>query len=101
MHVILISMIRDLDVQKLSSLSRISVSAEELTSISKEISSILEYVGQIDKAVSGNSPTVHHALTNVLREDVNPHERGINTEAILNDAPEREGNYLKVKKILG
>lgn len=93
-------MISDKDVKKLSTLSRISVSEDELVSISKEISSILEYVGQIDKAVS-NTSSSNYTLINVLREDKNPHESGFHTEVILNEAPEREGNFLKVKKILG
>lgn len=92
-------MISDKDIKKLSTLSRISVSEEEISSISKEISSILDYVGQIDKAVS-NAPSSTHTLINVLREDKNPHESGIRTEDILNEAPDREGNFLKVKKIL-
>ncbi len=36
-----------------------------------------------------------------MREDAFPHESGIHTEALLNNAPEREGMFLKVKKILG
>ena len=35
-----------------------------------------------------------------MREDDNPHAGGIYTEAVLNEAPEREGDYIKVKKIL-
>jgi len=93
-------MISDKDVQKLSTLSRISVSNDELVSISKEISSILEYVGQIDKAVGGNAPEVSYPIINALREDKNPHDTGAYTEKILSEAPAREKDYIKVKKIL-
>ncbi len=37
---------------------------------------------------------------NVMREDTNPHESGKFSEAILKNAPSREENYLKVKKIM-
>ncbi len=94
-------MISKEDVKKLANLSRISVSDEELESIPGEISAILDYVSQIDKAVSSGAPAVTYPLKNVMREDANAHESGVHTEAILNEAPKREGEYVKVKKILG
>lgn len=93
-------MISDEDIHKLSTLSRISVSPEEAESFRGEISSILEYVGQINKVVEKNKVEVYHSLKNVFREDRNPHETGENTEKILAEAPNREGNYVKVKKII-
>jgi Asp-tRNA(Asn)/Glu-tRNA(Gln) amidotransferase C subunit len=36
-----------------------------------------------------------------MREDVPENKTGEYTEAILQNAPAREGNWLKVKKILG
>ena len=36
-----------------------------------------------------------------MREDSNPHEPGVYTEDLLNLAPERAGQYVKVQKILG
>jgi Asp-tRNA(Asn)/Glu-tRNA(Gln) amidotransferase C subunit len=37
---------------------------------------------------------------NAFREDENPHETGKYTESIIKNAPEKEGNYVKVRKIL-
>ena len=93
-------MISEKDVKKLSELSRVSVSAEELASMPGEISAILEYIGQINEAVADNKGLPLHDLVNVLRPDENPHESKIHTEDILKEAPERQGDYLKVKKIL-
>jgi Asp-tRNA(Asn)/Glu-tRNA(Gln) amidotransferase C subunit len=45
------------------------------------------------------SPTVG-AVHNVYREDVVRHEPDQYTEALLAEAPDRQGRYLKVKKIL-
>ena len=39
-------------------------------------------------------------VLNVMREDKDPHEAGLYTEKILEQAPAREGDYIKVKKIL-
>jgi len=35
-----------------------------------------------------------------MREDVKPHESGIYTKKVLEQAPMNEGYYIKVKKIL-
>jgi Asp-tRNA(Asn)/Glu-tRNA(Gln) amidotransferase C subunit len=40
-------------------------------------------------------------LRNVMREDEPTNHSGEYTEAILQNAPAREGDWLKVKKILG
>ena len=86
----------------MAKLARIEISDEEAESLSHEFEAILNYVGEVKK-ISGGSEVKSHkdfVLKNIMREDINPHESGIYTEAILNEAPAREGNYLKVKKIL-
>lgn len=88
------------DVQKLASLARIKLTAEEEERFAKDMESILGYVTQI-QAVSGTVETKGtEKVKNVLREDTDPHESGIHTEVILHEAPQREGDYVKVKKIL-
>ena len=96
-------MITTKDIQKLAELSRIKIAPEEQESLRTQIDSILGYIDQIKKAaqVSAGSPVVEAgALHNVMREDAQPHESGKFTERILSEAPAREENYLKVKKIL-
>lgn len=93
-------MIKDEDIKKLSELSRISLSQDEMSSMPREISAILDYISQIDKAVSKDITLPSYNLVNVLRADENPHESKIHTEDILKEAPDRQGDYLKVKKIL-
>jgi aspartyl/glutamyl-tRNA(Asn/Gln) amidotransferase C subunit len=79
----------------------IAVSAEEKESLRKSMDSILNYVEQVQK-VSKDLGSERKAglLRNVMREDNNPHESGIFTEVLLSAAPKRDGQYLKVKKIL-
>ena len=87
-------------IEKLAKLARLKLSTEEKKKFAKEIGAILEYVGQIKEAGAEAVERKTPELRNVMRADENPHESGINTEDLLNSAPEREGEYVKVKKIL-
>lgn len=92
-------MITEEDIQNLANLARIEISESEVESLRFEIDSILGYVGRI-KEISGDSKVEIPILKNVMRDDVVTHRSGEFTEALLSQAPKREGNYLKVKKIL-
>ena len=89
------------EIEKLANLSRIAVTSEEKEQLRKDMESILGYVEQVNK-VSADLVLEKEELLlcNVMRSDDNPHESGINTEILLAAAPSREGNYVKVKKIL-
>ena len=98
-------MITTEDIQKLAELSRIKIAPEEQESLRAEIESILGYIDQIKKVAQATNvsetPTVGAgALHNVMREDGESHMPSEFMERILSVAPAREGNYLKVKKIL-
>jgi len=92
------------EVLKLATLARIEISDAEAESLSHEFEGILKYVGEVKSA----SPASHeatqdkhdYALKNVMRADENPHESGIFTEAILKEAPSKQGEFIKVKKII-
>ncbi len=92
-------MIEKKDIEKLAALARIHVSDSEKEELREKIDSLLSYVEQIQKA-TGSAEREVPAHRNVVREDTNPHESGIHTEALLNEAPKRKGDYLQVKKIL-
>ena len=89
-------------VLSLAKLARIEIGDAEAEKLSHEFEAILGYVSDVKSMDSTDSSqeSEEYALKNVLREDGEPHEGGIYTEKILNQAPEREGNYIKVKKIL-
>jgi aspartyl-tRNA(Asn)/glutamyl-tRNA(Gln) amidotransferase subunit C len=94
-------MISAKDIEKLASLARIKIEENEKEQFGKEIDSILGYVNQIKEAkVSLDQSERVGDIKNVLREDVHPHESGVNKEKLLSEAPSREGDYVKVKKIL-
>ncbi|MDP3661357.1 MAG: Asp-tRNA(Asn)/Glu-tRNA(Gln) amidotransferase subunit GatC [bacterium] len=91
------------EIEHLAELARIEVGKEETVALAKDIEAILGYVTLVQKVAGGTEvPDGHteHTPVNVMREDVNPHESGIYTDALLSLAPERDGQYVKVKKIL-
>ncbi len=89
------------DIEHLALLARIEIPEAEATALAQDITGILGYVSEIDEITGGaDIPKEVGALYNVVREDTNPHEPGLYTDAILKSAPEREGNYIVVKKIL-
>mgnify|MGYP000344924570 CR=1 FL=1 len=97
--------ISDKEIEKLAGLARIKLSEKEKKGLKKDIESILGYVSEIQEVseeVAKGSPLLQQRATlcNVMREDIEPHKSGLYTEKILKEAPQREGDYVKVKKIL-
>lgn len=87
------------EIEKLANLARIKISEEEKESMRTDIEAILEYVGHV-KAVSTDGIQEVPVLRNVMRDDAVTHHSAEFTESLLALAPSRDGNYLKVKKIL-
>lgn len=92
-------MITKEDIKNLASLARIGVSEEEAESMTSEVDSILGYVGVV-QSFSGDDKRDVPKLRNVMREDSVTNESNEYKEKLLNNAPSREKDYLKVKKIL-
>lgn len=93
-------MIGSEDIEKLAKLARIELTPQEKKSLASEVDAILAYVGQIQSIQGVDMGALVSQLHNVFREDEKPHESGIFTDAILKGAPDSEGGYIKVKKIL-
>ena len=90
------------DVKKLAGLARLALSDEEVTKLQNEISSIVEYIDVIQKVELPDVPEAspYLEIENVMREDTNPHEPGVFTDVLVDQFPKKDGNFLKVKKIL-
>jgi aspartyl/glutamyl-tRNA(Asn/Gln) amidotransferase C subunit len=90
------------EVQHLAQLARLTISESEAEALGKDISSILEYVGQVS-AVSAQAEDLLPKNRNVLREDA-PRGSGDamagKREALLDALPKREGDYNAVRKII-
>lgn len=90
------------EIKNLGSLARIKISDAEAEAFTGEIDDILNYVQTVQE-IAATIPDAELELPevrNVWREDEAVNEPGFYTEALLNAAPKREGDFLAVKKIL-
>ena len=89
------------DVLKLAKLSKLELTEVEIERFRTELSSILDYVEQLNKAdVTGLKPTYQvSGLKNVMRDD-EVIDYGYKPADLLKNAPALEKNQFKVKKVL-
>lgn len=92
-------MITRQDIDNLAVLARVHIDDSEKEKMTKEIESILSYVGQVQNLNAGDMKT-KYVLKNVMRDDVALNPGGEFSEKLLALAPQKEGKYFKVKKIL-
>ena len=88
-------------VRQVARLSRLTVEESELPKLTAQLESILGYVEKIGAAdVAGVEPMAHALpLSNVLRDDVA--SPGLPREKVLANAPETDGPFFKVPKVIG
>lgn len=89
------------DIEHLAKLARIELTEDEKVKYLKDISAILGYVDQIQEIVSkSGEKRIVGDLRNVIRTDEVLNTPNSNTESIVAEFPKKEGDRLKVKKIL-
>lgn len=87
------------DILKLADLAKLSINDEQANKLVSGMESILDYVKQIsDVDVSDIENTFES--TNITREDISTDVPEKYSDDIINEMPNHEGRYLKVKKIL-
>ncbi len=88
------------DVRKVSKLARLEITEEDIQIYSEQLEKILTYVAQLEEIDTTNIPPTTRAVevVNVLRED--KIENTEVREKLLNLAPQREGEFYRVPKIL-
>jgi aspartyl-tRNA(Asn)/glutamyl-tRNA(Gln) amidotransferase subunit C len=95
-------MISKEEIKNLAELARLEISEEETTGLQKDISNILDYVGQVAAVAAEGGPVIP-LHRNVMRED-RPRETGgilaDKEEALRAAFPKREGDYNVVRKII-
>lgn len=81
-------------------LARLAVSTEEAQRLAPQLSDILDYAEQLQAVnFTGVEPTSHpFPLENVLRPDVP--RKGLTREAALKNAPETDGEQVRVPAVL-
>jgi aspartyl-tRNA(Asn)/glutamyl-tRNA(Gln) amidotransferase subunit C len=87
-------------VRKVALLARLELTAEEEEKFTTQLSGILDYFEQLNELDVSNVPPTTRAIevVNVVRSD------GCHSyperEAILNNAPDRDGDFFKVPRII-
>lgn len=87
-------------VQKVAHLARLQLTPEEEEKFTTQLSGILDYFEQLSELdVSDVQPTTRAIdVSNVVRPD--HHNPSAEREEILEGAPDRDGNFFKVPKIV-
>ena len=88
------------EVKKVAKLSRLELSEAEVEEFTGQLSAILEYVEKMNELDTANVEPLAHCLpiSNVFRRD--SVKESLGTEKALSNAPQRDGEFFKVPKIL-
>ena len=87
-------------VRKVAKLSRLDLTEAEVEEFTGQLSAILEYVEKMNELdTTGVEPLAHCLpISNVFRED--SIKESLGTEKTLANAPQQDGEYFKVPKIM-
>ncbi len=98
------------DLEKVATLSRLSLTEAEKEKFLTEMKEILSYVGQVADMASGEVESsggkhygdqfLNSVNRDVMREDNILNLASENTEKLLSNAPAREGDFVKVSQVL-
>lgn len=89
------------EIMKIAGLAHLRLAEDEIETFREQLSSVLEYVGQLSEVdVQGVEPAAHiTGVSNVLRRDEAVAISAADREALLEEAPEHEGDLIKVKAV--
>jgi aspartyl-tRNA(Asn)/glutamyl-tRNA(Gln) amidotransferase subunit C len=92
--------IDETEVRKVAKLSRLELSDAEVEEFTGQLRAILDYVAKMNELDTEDVEPLAHclAISNVFRADFVKESLG--TEKTLANAPERDGEFFKVPKIL-
>ena len=95
------SKITEQDVKQIAALARLELSDADIEKYQAELSSILDYVDQIEKVDTKNvEPTAQvTGLTDVVREDEKVPST-LTRDEILSNTPDKKDGYIKVKAVM-
>lgn len=89
------------DIKHLSDLARLELTDEEIDMYVKDIPKILDYVDTLKTVKTNDSSRIESAgVRNVFREDDSLLKTGTYSKDILDEAPDTQDGFIKVKKIL-
>ena len=86
------------DIKHLGELARLAIPEVEVPALQRDLDKIVNYVSELkDLPKVAGAELARH---NIWRQDENPTPAGTWTEQILAQAPDRENDYFRVKKII-
>lgn len=90
------------DVEYVARLARLELTEDEKEKYTSQLESTLEYIDQLNKLDTSNVKPTSHALelNNVWRKDELKQCPKEEMEKILSNAPDREDNFFRVKKVI-
>jgi len=88
-------------VRHIGKLSRIELTEEQIETFRRQLGRILRYFGKLQELDTTDVEPMAHAIEirNVLGED--SHGESLPPEQALANAPQRDGNFFKVPKVIG
>lgn len=90
------------EIQNLAELARLKLTDAEVSALQKDISAVLDYIGQVTAAAQGAAAS-YTPLRNVLRADTPRAADDLfanKREALLRAMPRREGDYAVARQII-
>lgn len=89
----------DIDIEHVARLARLELTDEETGRLKVELGVILEHAARVGEVAADDVPPTAYAIAraNVVREDVP--EPCLPVEEALRNAPDREGDRIKVPRI--
>ncbi len=92
--------IDQIQVRKVAKLSRLELTDQEVQEFTGQLGAILDYVEKMNELDTDNVKPLAHCLpiSNVFRQD--GIKESLGTEKALANAPQRDGAFFKVPKIL-
>lgn len=93
-------MIQEQDVRHIAKLARLQLADEEVAAYTDQVGRILGFFDELKAIDTAGVPLTSHPVpvTNHFRQDVVVTPPGV--EAVLANAPQREGDYFRVPRIL-
>ncbi|MCX6755367.1 MAG: Asp-tRNA(Asn)/Glu-tRNA(Gln) amidotransferase subunit GatC [Candidatus Nomurabacteria bacterium] len=87
------------DVENLAEMSKIELTDAEKQQILKDMDGILGYVKQVEE-VQVPDTKMEYAHRNIWREDDSERGAEFSADLIKGQFPDKDGDYIKVKKVL-
>jgi len=90
------------DIEEIALLARVGVNEQEIISYQKDLSSVLQYFEKLQEVDTDNVEEIGHitGMTNVYREDKVIECRDEIKQKIMENVPNVQDGYIKVKSVL-